>query len=307
MRYRSLGKTGLHVSEIGLGCASFWGREGFDEAEAIALVHAAADHGVTLFDTGSSYSNGNAEPRLGRALSTVKNRHDLIIATKAGSRNGRLGVYYDHSPAWIRQSVETSLRNLKLDAITLLNLHGPQPENLDDELLSLLTRLREEGKVRHFGTNNGNIKTLEHVAALPLFESVMTNYSILQPERGKIIAHVSSRGFGVLAGMAAAGGLLGSRPWLRSYRDAWYKVRALKNHRSELQRAKHLAFLSQQTDRTLGEIVVAWVLQNQNVSSAVFGTTRMQHLLSNLRGSEHPLSEELVRKIGESQVKFGMS
>src|SRR3954454_9957096 len=85
MLYRTLGKTNLRVSEIGLGCASFWGKRVFEEAEAIRIVHCAVDRGVTFFDTGASYCGGNAEPRLGRALAGLKNRHELVVATKAGS------------------------------------------------------------------------------------------------------------------------------------------------------------------------------------------------------------------------------
>jgi aryl-alcohol dehydrogenase-like predicted oxidoreductase len=83
MLYRPLGMTGLRVSEIGLGCASYWGKKIFSEAEAIRIVHAAADYGVTFFDAGASYSVGNAEPRLGRALSGLKNKHDPVVATKS--------------------------------------------------------------------------------------------------------------------------------------------------------------------------------------------------------------------------------
>lgn len=304
MRYRELGNTGLRISEIGFGCASFWGKAAFEESDAIALVHAAADRGVTFFDTGSSYSDGNAEPRLGRALASMANRHDLIVATKAGSRNGRFRVFYDHSPNWIRQSVEGSLKRLGLDTIPLLNLHGPQPSNLTDELLSVLVRLKEEGKVQHFGTNNGNLQTIEHVSTLPLFESVMTNYSILQPERGKIVERLAAQGIGMLAGMAAAGGLLSNRAAPKSFRDAWYFLRARKNHRSELQRAKYLEFLNQETGRTTGEIALSWVLRDSNVSCAVFSTTRMPHLLQNLQASERPLDEDLIRRIESAQAKF---
>jgi aryl-alcohol dehydrogenase-like predicted oxidoreductase len=81
------------------------------------------------------------KPRLGRALSQIKNKHELVIAAKAGSRNARNRVYYDHSPSWIRQSVEDSLVRLKLDTIPLLDLHGPQPADLTDELLNTLVQL----------------------------------------------------------------------------------------------------------------------------------------------------------------------
>ncbi|MBS0363101.1 MAG: aldo/keto reductase, partial [Proteobacteria bacterium] len=90
MLYRPLGQTGLTVSEIGFGAASWWGKPQFSERAAVGLVHAAIDGGVTFFDTGASYSNGQAEPRLGRALKG-RDPARLVIATKAGTfaREGR--------------------------------------------------------------------------------------------------------------------------------------------------------------------------------------------------------------------------
>src|ERR1043165_2009553 len=118
MLYRTLGKTGLRVSEIGFGCASYWGKEIFNERDAIRIVHAAVDRGVTFFDTGASYSGGNAEPRLGRALGGLKNRHELVVATKAGSYTDERGKWReDFSSPGVRRSVEASLVRLGLDAI----------------------------------------------------------------------------------------------------------------------------------------------------------------------------------------------
>src|SRR5258707_11896561 len=115
MLYRSLGKTGLRVSEIGFGCASYWGMKVFDEATAIRLIHSAIDHGVTFFDTGASYSGGKAEPRLGKALSGLGAKHDLIIATKAGTCTDERGRWReDFSPAGVRRTVEASLVRLGL-------------------------------------------------------------------------------------------------------------------------------------------------------------------------------------------------
>src|SRR3984885_10303815 len=109
MLYRSLGKTGLRVSEIGFGCASYWGIKVFDEAAAIQLIHAAVDHGVTFFDTGASYSGGNAEPRLGKALAGLNNKHELVIATKAGSyTDGEGRRRADFSSLGVRRTVEAS-------------------------------------------------------------------------------------------------------------------------------------------------------------------------------------------------------
>src|SRR4051812_28645937 len=113
MRHRPLGRTGLTVSEVGFGAASWWGKRQFAEAEAVRLVHAAIDGGVTLFDTAASYSGGEAEPRLGRALQG-RDVSALVIATKAGTYVADGRVRRDFSPAAVTASAERSLRNLGL-------------------------------------------------------------------------------------------------------------------------------------------------------------------------------------------------
>jgi aryl-alcohol dehydrogenase-like predicted oxidoreductase len=299
MLYRLLGRTGLRVSEIGLGCASFWGKRIFSETEAIRLVHAAAEHGVTFFDTSPSYSGGNAEPRLGRALAGLKNRNDLIIATKVGTRLGNWGrAYKDWSPVSIRSSVEESLRRLRLDVIPLLQLHGPQIADLTDGLLGTLDRLKEEGKILHLSVNSFDTPVIAHVMTLPNFAAVMIDYNILRPERAAIIKELAARRIGVLGGQALAGGLY-ARPFYGSggVRDIWYAVRAWKSHRADLARSGHFRFLNEEKGWTAAEIALAWVLANSDISCAVFGTTRLPHLLSLLRTSGRTLNESLSARI----------
>jgi aryl-alcohol dehydrogenase-like predicted oxidoreductase len=306
MLYRSLGNTGLRVSEIGFGCASYWGKNAFDETAAIDLVHAAIDHGVTLFDTGASYSDGNAEPRLGRALSGLKNKHDLVIATKAGSYTDDRGKWReDFSPCGVRRTVEASLVRLGLDAIPLLHLHGPEIANITDDLLDTLNRLREEGKVRHLSVNSFDVNVIEHAMTFPLFGVVMINYNILRPEHEPIIAKLAARKIGILAAMALGGGLYRKnrfRP--RGVQDIWYIARAWKNHRSDLKRARNFHFLNLEPSATAAEIALAWVLRKPEIGSAMIGTTRMRHLLANLRASGATLGDDLLEKIRKAQSNF---
>jgi 1-deoxyxylulose-5-phosphate synthase len=299
MLYRRLGRTGLRVSEIGLGCASFWGKQIFDETQAIRLVHAAVEHGVTFFDTGPSYSGGNAEPRLGRALASLPNKNDLVVATKVGTRLGNRGrAYKDWSPAGVRGSVEESLRRLKLDAIPLLQLHGPDVPDLTDGLLGALERLKEDGKVRHLSVNSFDMDIIAHVMTLPNFGAAMIDYNILRARHAAIIKELAARGLGILAGHALAGGLY-SRTLFGNYgmRDLWYAARAWKNHRADVARSRHFRFLNEETDRTAGEIAMAWVLANPDINCAVFGTTRLPHLLSTLKASGRPLERDLSARI----------
>ncbi len=304
MLYRRLGNTGLSVSELGLGCASFWGKKIFAESEAIRLVHEAAAHGVTFFDTGSSYSGGNAEPRLGRAIASLPNKHDLVIATKAGSRVGLFGrLYKDFYPAHVRQSVEDSLKRLGLDAIPVLQLHGPSLPHLTDELLSLLIRLKEEGKVRHLSVNTFDDTVIRHCVTLPLFEVMMIDYNMLRPERKTLIAELARNGFGILAGMALGSGVFVKKPTKTlGLRDLWYAARTIKNHRHDLCRSRHFSFLNEDDAESMsaGQIALAYVLQNPNVSCAVFGTTRLSNLLDNLGASGLGLSDDLNQKIAKA-------
>ena len=162
MRYRPLGITGLSVSELGFGCASWWGKATFDETTALALVNKAMDLGVTLFDTGSSYSAGEAEPRLGRALKS-RNTKNLIVATKAGTYHaGRGRIARDMSPTAIVSSAERSLQNLGVEALGLLQLHGPSIHELD-ALRETLARLKARGLTRAVGLNSFDPGVVEHV------------------------------------------------------------------------------------------------------------------------------------------------
>ena len=306
MLYRSLGNTGLRVSEIGFGCASYWGKNVFDETAAIGLVHAAIDHGVTFFDTGASYSDGNAEPRLGKALSSLGSKHELVIATKAGSYTDDRGKWReDFSSSGVRRTVEASLIRLGLDAIPLLQLHGPEIDNITDDLLDALGRLREEGKVLHLGVNSFDMDVIEHVMTVPLFGAVMINYNILRPEHEPIIAKLAARKIGILAAMALGGGLYRRgrfRP--RGIQDVWYMLRAWKNHRSDLKRAGNFHFLNLEPSATAAEIALAWVLRKPEISGAMIGTTRMRHLLADLQASGTTLGDDLLEKIRKAQLNF---
>jgi aryl-alcohol dehydrogenase-like predicted oxidoreductase len=306
MLYRSLGNTGLRVSEIGFGCASFWGKTRFSETEATRLVHAAADRGVTFFDTGASYSGGNAEPRLGRALRGMKTKHDVVVATKAGSytdERGRRRV--DFSADGVRRTVEASLIRLGLDAIPLLHLHGPEIANITDDLQDTLTRLREEGKIRHLSVNSFDMDVIEHVMTLPLFGAVMVDYNIFRPEREPVIAKLAARHFGIFAGMALGGGLYRKNKFrVRGIQDVWYIARAWKNHRSDIERGRNFQFLDDKERPTGGEIALAWVLRKPEISCAVLGTTRMPHLLDNLRASGERLGDDILQKISKAQSRF---
>ena len=301
MQYRPLGKTGLIVSEIGLGCASWWGQKAFDERQAVGLVHAALDNGVTFFDTGAAYSGGEAEPRLGRALKG-RNLDGVVVATKAGTRHDGRRVIRDFSLKGVETSVERSLSNLGLETLPLLQLHGPAAGELDDKMLTMLEGLKRRGLVQALGVNSFDPALIDHVIGLPVFDVVMVDYNVLRPERAPLIARAAAQGKGVLAGMALAMGHANRQVLrLRAPRDVWYALRALKNHRADIAKGARFGFLSQIPGMSGSQAALAYVLADPNVACAVVGTTRLAHLMDNIGASGTKLSRETLDRIGQAQ------
>lgn len=302
MRYRPLGRTGLTVSELGFGCASWWGRPALPERTALGLVHEAIERGVTLFDTGASYSAGAAEPRLGRALQG-RDRSRLVIATKAGTLHAGGGrIVRDMSPQGIVASAERSLRNLGLERIDLLQLHGPATGELTDALQAALAALKDRGRVRAVGLNSFDPAVIEHALSLEVFDVVMIDYSVLRTEREGLIARAAAAGKGVLAGAPLAMGA--TRPLLsrlRGPRDLWYAARALAHHRQDVVRGLDFRFLHKLPTLTGSQAALAFVLANRNVSAAVFGATRFAHLRDNLAASDVVLGADLHAAIRAAQ------
>ncbi|RAK68645.1 aldo/keto reductase [Phenylobacterium kunshanense] len=301
MRYRDLGRTGLRVSELGFGCASWWGKPRFEERTALGLVHEAIDLGVTLFDTGASYSAGEAEPRLGRALKG-RDTSQLVIATKAGTYHAGGGrIARDMSPSAIVASAERSLVNLGLDALGLLQLHGPSAAELD-ALLPTLESLKARGVARAVGLNSFDPLVIEHAVGLPQVDVVMVDYNVLRPEREPLIARAAAGGKGVLAGMPLAMGH--TRPLLarlKGPQDIWYAARALAKHRGELAKGRRFSFLHDLPEMTGAQAALAYVLSNPGVSAAVFGATRSGHLRENIAASGLALSADLISRIRAAQ------
>ncbi len=301
MQYRSLGTTGLTVSEIGFGCASWWGQAAYSEAEAVCLVHHALDQGVNVFDTSPAYSGGNAEPRLGRALKGL-DVTKLVIATKAGTRFERGRVRRDMSLEALENDILRSLKVLGLETLPVLQLHGPAIEELTAEFQEGLLRFKQRGLVQALGANSFDPAVLEAVIVSPVFDVVMMDFNVLRPERKALAASAFAAGKGVLAGMPLAMGHTRLQVLnLRGLRDLWYSARALKNHRRDVLDGVRFRFLDNQDGMSGAQAALAYVLGHPEVSCAIVGTTRMAHLVEDLAASGMVLPPSLALQIAEAQ------
>ena len=189
MQKRTLGKSGLKVSALGLGCMgmSFGYGPPADRKEMISLIHKALDRGITFFDTAEVYGPFTNEELVGEALESHHGK--VVIATKFGFRldpdGGPKWVGLDSRPAHIREVAEGSLRRLRVEAIDLFYQHRVDPEVPIEEVAGTVKDLIEEGKVKHFGLSEAGPETIRRAHAVQPVTAVQSEYSLWwrEPEK----------------------------------------------------------------------------------------------------------------------------
>ncbi|HEY5098266.1 MAG TPA: aldo/keto reductase, partial [Acidimicrobiales bacterium] len=213
----TLGRSGLPVSRIAFGTWQLggdWGRT--DEDAAIAAIRRAADQGVTLFDTAQAYGFGASERLLARALEG-RSREGLVIATKGGLRSGGGGVVRDASPGAVRTGVEKSLQALGTEAIDLYQMHWPDPATPLAETAETVAALVREGKIRHVGVSNFDVKEMDAFSAVIPVETLQPPYHLFRRDiEAEILPYAATNHIGVLVYGPLAHGLLSGNLTLAS-------------------------------------------------------------------------------------------
>ena len=187
MEIRNIGRSGLRVSSIGLGCNNFGGR--IDEAATKAVIHKALDLGITLFDTADVYGErGGSETLMGRILGDARKR--IVLATKFAMPMDDSGEKTGGSRRYIMTALEDSLRRLKTDHVDLYQMHQPDPRTPIEETLRALDDLISQGKVRYVGCSNFPAWQMTEAAwtarsaGLHGFVSCQDEYSLVHPQAG---------------------------------------------------------------------------------------------------------------------------
>ena len=297
LKKRELGKTGFNISELGFGCGGFWGMKVFSERDAEELVHTAIEKGINFFDTGSNYSQGNAEIRLGNILKNV-NKDNLLIGTKAGTRMLSNGKFIkDFTEKGITESVHSSLEKLKLDYIPLLQLHSPTPDQIDESLETLF-KLKKAGLIKHAGVSSDG-DSIRKVASLDFFDAAMLTYNVIHKEEpAKIIDDLYDKEIGILIKSPMAHSLYSNDIFkIRKLSDVWYFLRVLRNYRYDLAEGRKYRFINDIPDWKGSEVALKYVLSNEKVSCSVIGTTKTKHLVENIGASNKTLPTNWLDQI----------
>jgi len=314
MQKRKLGKSGLEVSAIGFGCMgmSFSYGPPKDKQEMIALLDAAVDLGITLFDTAEMYGPFTNEDLVGEALAPY--RRQILIATKFGfdlnpdfdprGMKGPPGL--NSKPEHIRKAVEGSLKRLRTDTIDLLYQHRVDPNVPIEDVAGTVKSLIQEGKVKHFGLSEAGVETIRRAHAIQPVAALQNEYSLWTrtPEK-KVIPTLEELGIGLVAYSPLGRGFLtgkmdenvrfGSGDFRTSLPR--FTPEALKTNQALID---VLAKIGERKKVSVAQIALAWVLAQKPWIVPIPGTSKLDRLKENVGGFSVELTPDDLRAIDEA-------
>ncbi len=305
MRYGSLGESGLQVSVVGLGCNNFGGRLDVDGTRAV--VDAAIDAGITLFDTSDTYGEGGgSESALGEVL--ARRRDQVVLATKFGNQNTDMGygpaAGAKGGRAYIRRAVAESLRRLRTDHIDLYQLHTPDPVTPVEETVAALHELVAEGKVRYLGHSNFSgwqLADAAHLAAHSSrspFISAQNQWSLLDREaEADIVPAARHFGLGVLPYFPLANGLLTGKVRQGQAIPAGTRLAGRESYVTSERLAKVEALITwaQTHGVTILDVAIGALAAQPGCSSVIAGATTPEQVKANAATAEWiPSADELA-------------
>jgi aryl-alcohol dehydrogenase-like predicted oxidoreductase len=311
---RKLGRTGLEVSAIGLGCMgmSFGYGPPKDANEMIGLLRAAVERGVTFFDTAEVYGPLTNEALVGEALSPFRGR--VVIATKFGfapahGGQGRWSLL-NSRPAHIKEAAEASLKRLQVDAIDLYYQHRVDPEVPIEDVAGAVQDLVREGKVKHFGLSEAGAQTIRRAHAVQPVTALQSEYSLWHraPEKD-VIPVLEELGIGFVPFSPLGRGFLTGSIDVDTNFDKGDLRSTLPRFEREAREANRafvslLGAVAARKNATPAQIALAWLLVQKPWIVPIPGTTKLERLEENLGGAEFELTPADLREIDEGASRL---
>jgi aryl-alcohol dehydrogenase-like predicted oxidoreductase len=296
MRTRLLGEGGPEVSVVGLGTNNFGRR--CDYGQTLAVIDAALDAGVTLFDTADIYGQGLSEQYIGRALEGRRDR--VLIATKFGKPMDERPEERRGNPDYIRWAAERSLRRLRTDVIDVYQLHEPDPVTPIEETLGALNDLVHEGKVRWIGSSNFSAEQIEAAeevargAGLHRFVSVQNEYSLVEREaEDEVLGTCERLGLGFLPYFPLASGLLSGK-YRRGEEATEGRLASREIPAEQWERVEGLQRYADERGISLLGVAIGGLLAMPAVTSVIAGATRPEQVKANVAaGSWEPNDDDV--------------
>jgi len=316
MKKRKLGKSGLEVSAIGLGCMgmSFSYGPPKDKKEMISLLDAAVERGITFFDTAEVYGPFTNEELVGEALAPF--RKQVVIATKFGfdlsgsdTRPGAAGL--NSQPEHIKEAVEGSLKRLKVDVIDLLYQHRVDPNVAIEDVASAVKELIQQGKVKHFGLSEAGAQTIRRAHAVQPLTALESEYSLWTrtPEK-EVIPTLQELGIGFVPYSPLGKGFLTGKIDENAKFDSTDFRSTLPRFTPEALKANQalielLGRIAERKKAAPAQIALGWLLTQRPWIVPIPGTTKLKRLEENIGAVELELTPDDLREIetASSEIK----
>ena len=315
MQKRKLGKSGLEVSALGLGCMgmSFSYGPPKDKPEMTSLLRAAVERGITFFDTAEVYGPFTNEELVGEALAPFRDR--LVIATKFGfdlsgsdNRPGAAGL--NSRPEHIKQGVDGSLKRLKVETIDLLYQHRVDPEVPIEDVAGAVKDLIREGKVKHFGLSEAGVKTIRRAHAVQPVTALQSEYSLWTrtPEK-EVIPTLEELGIGLVPYSPLGKGFLTGKMDEKAKFDSSDFRSTLPRFTPEALKANQalinlLSSIGERKKATPAQIALAWLLALKPWIVPIPGTTKLDRLDENIGAVSVELTPDDLRDIENATSKI---
>ncbi|MGH8427791.1 MAG: aldo/keto reductase [Gammaproteobacteria bacterium] len=310
MQKRKLGKSNLEVSALGLGCMglSYGYGPATDTRDAIALIRAAVERGVTFFDTAEAYGPFGNEELLGEALAPL--RDQVVIATKFGFRDGDSTKGQDSRPERICAVADASLKRLKTDRIDLFYQHRVDPDVPIEDVAGTVKELIQEGKVKHFGLSEAGVQTIRRAHAVQPVTVLQSEYSLWwrEPEK-EILPTLEELGIGFVPFSPLGKGFLTGAISANTRFDSKDFRNIVPRFSTEARKANQalvdlLGRIAAQKQSTPAQIALAWLLAWKPWIVPIPGTTKLHRLEENLGAANVRLTPEDLSDIENTVSKI---
>jgi aryl-alcohol dehydrogenase-like predicted oxidoreductase len=298
MEKRILGKSGLEVSALGLGCMglSYGYGPATETATGLALIRGAFERGVTFFDTAEAYGQGANEELLGEAVAGF--RDEVVIATKFGFLGGDVIKGVDSRPENIRAVTEAALKRLRTDRIDLLYQHRVDPNVPMEDVAGAVKELIEAGKVKHFGMSEAGVQSIRAAHAVQPVAALQSEYSLFwrEPEK-EILPLLEELGIGFVPFSPLGKGFLtGKIDATTTFGEGDFRAVVprfeAENRRANMALVGRVGELARKHGVTNAQIALAWLLAQKPWIVPIPGTTKLHRLAENVGGASVDLSAD---------------
>ncbi len=304
MNYRQLGNTELNVSEIGFGSWGiggypFWNHEG--DKKSVRAIEKAVDLGINFFDTAPVYGFGHSEELLGKTLKPVRDR--VIIATKCGliwNKRKVSAITKNCTKKSILKEIDQSLSRLKTDIIDLYQVHWPDTNTPQEETMDALLELQHVGKIKYFGVSNYSLEQLNECLALVRFESLQTQYNLLERSiENDIMPFCKKHNISVLAYSPLASGVLTGKYDKQTRFTDWRSRGILghfsgKEYETNIDKVERLKEIASRLKDNATRTAIKWSLSTPSIASILVGVKNESQLKQNLEGIDHKLDTRTI-------------